>query len=149
MSSNPPKAGGFTLVEVTVALGIISFALLAMIGVMPAGLGSLRDSTQQSINAQILQQISSGLVVNSFANRADFSVFSGTNLYFDGEAQLLANSSGARYKAAITAQNPNLPGVATNDVNLAASLKRLGISISREDIPNAATNAYSLQLSYR
>lgn len=149
MNWQPPKIGGFTLVEVTMALGIISFALLAMIGLMPAGLGSLRDSTQQSINAQILQQISSGLVVNSFASRTDFSEFSGTNMYFNEEAQLLANSSGARYKAAITAQNPSLPGVATNDPNLPASLKRLGISISREDIPNAATNSYSLQLSYR
>ncbi len=150
MSWNSPRSGGFTLVEVTMAIGIISFALLTMIGLMPAGLGALRDSTQQSINAQILQQISSGLVVKSFESRTDFSGFGGTNLYFDQEAQPLANSSGARYRAAVTAQHPCLPGVSGADVqNLASSLKRLGIAITRVDIPNAATNSYSLQISYR
>lgn len=142
-------APGFSLVEVTMALGLISFALLAMIGLIPAGLGSLRDSTQQSVNAQILQQISSGLAVNGFASRSEFSDFGGTNLYFDAEAQALPDAAGARYKAAVTAQSPSLPGVATNDADLSTSLKRLGISVSREDIPNAATNFYSLQLSYR
>lgn len=150
MRWNSPRSDGFTLVEVTMAIGIISFALLTMIGLMPAGLGALRDSTQQSINAQILQQISSGLVVKSFESRTDFSAFGGTNLYFDEQAQPLTTSSKARYKAAITVQNPSLPGVTGDDVqNLASSLKRLGISITREDVPNAATNSYSLQISYR
>lgn len=149
MKWNPSRSGAFTLVEVTMSIGLVSFALLTMIGLMPAGLRALRDSTQQSINSQILQQISSGLVVKSFASRTDFSGFGGTNLYFDEEAQPLTSSSGARYKAAITVQNPCLPGVATDDPDLAASLKRLGISITREDIPNATTNSYSLQISYR
>lgn len=149
----PPRTvrcSAFTLVEVTIALGIISFALLAMIGLIPAGLGSLRDSTQQSINAQILQQISSGLTVKSFVNRTDFSAFSSTNLYFDADAQPLATASGARYRAVITAQNPSLPGVVGGDVqSLASSLKRLGISIERMDLPQAAAMSYALQISYR
>lgn len=150
MSWNSPRSGGFTLVEVTMAIGIISFALLTMIGLMPAGLGALRDSTQQSINAQILQQISSGLVVQSFGSRTEFSAFGGTNLYFDEQAQPLTTSSKARYRAAITVQNPSLPGLSGDDVrDLASSLKRLAIAITREDIPNAATNSFSLQLSYR
>lgn len=150
MRSAPPRTRGFTLVEVTMSIGIVSFALLTMIGLLPAGLGSLRDSNQQSINAQILQRTSSGLVVAGFSNRADFSGFSGTNLYFDGEAQLLASSAGARYQAAVTVQVPSVPGVAGNDArDFASSLKRLGIAISRVDIPNAATNSYALQISYR
>ncbi len=150
MRSVPPRTQGFTLVEVTMAIGIISFALLTMIGLLPAGLGALRDSNQQSVNAQILQRTSAGLVVAGFPNRTDFSGFSGTNLYFDSEAQLLSSSAGARYQAAVTVLPPSVPGVEGSDaLDFASSLKRLGIAISRVDVPNAATNSYSLQISYR
>ena len=132
------------------AIGVASFALLAMIGLMPVGLGVLRDSAQQTVNAQILQQVSGTFVVTSFSSRAEFSAFGSTNLYFDEEAQLVAGATGARYRAAVTAATPQLPGVSGRDAqDLALSLKRLDIAISRVDIPNTATNAYSLQISYR
>lgn len=144
------RRSAFTLVEVTIALGVVSFALLAMIGLIPTGLGSLRNSTQQSVNAQIIQQISSGLTATGFLSRTDFSVFASTNLYFDAEAQPLEGSDGARYLATITVKNPSLPGVIGSDEqDLASSLKRLGVSISRVDGSGVETNFYALQLSYR
>lgn len=151
MKLSSPRAGGFTLVEVTIAIGIVSFALLGLIGLLPAGLGSLRDSVEQSMNAQIVQRISGDLVMRSFASRTDFSAFSGATLYFDDEAQLLTGSDGARYRAVVAVRDPSLPGVdsTADKTALSTSLKRLGISISRVDIPNAATNVYSIQVSYR
>lgn len=151
MKLRSPRAGGFTLVEVTIAIGIVSFALLGLIGLLPAGLGALRDSAEQTMNAQIVRRISGDLMVQSFASRADFSSFSGATLYFDEEAQVLGNSFGARYRAIVDVHDPSLPGVesTTDKAILSSSLKRLGISISRVDIPNAATNSYSIQVSYR
>ncbi len=151
MKLRSPRPGGFTLVEVTIAIGIISFALLGLIGLLPAGLGALRDSVEQSMNAQIVRRISGDLVVRSFASRTDFSSFSGATLFFDEEAQLLAGSAGARYRAVVAVRDPSLPGVdsPTDKASLSTSLKRLGISISRVDIANAATNTYSIQVSYR
>ena len=39
---------GFSLVEVVLALGVISFALVAIIGLLPIGLASGRGSIQES-----------------------------------------------------------------------------------------------------
>jgi uncharacterized protein (TIGR02598 family) len=43
------RAAGFSLVEVSLALGIAAFALIAIFGLLPVGLGSTQDSIQQSI----------------------------------------------------------------------------------------------------
>lgn len=150
MKSRFPRPNGFSLVEVTIALGLISFGLVTMIGLMPTGLEVLRNSTQQTIDTQILQQISNDLVVNSFNSRSDFSTFNTATLYFNEEAQLLASGTGARYKAVLQDQSPSLPGLSQSDVqSFSSSLKRIGVSISRIDIPNASTNYYSLQIAYR
>jgi uncharacterized protein (TIGR02598 family) len=148
----PPsqKNVGFTLVEVIMAIGVISVALLAMIGLLPTGLGALRDSNQQFVNAQIVQRISSGWAATGFANRSDFASFTGTNLYFDSRAQLLSGSDGAQYRAVVTARPPSMPGMSVPEaLAFSSSLKRLGVSISRVDIANSATNSYALQISYR
>ncbi len=49
--------GGFSLVEVVLALGVIGFAIIAMLGVMPVALNSGRDSQSETRAAQIAQDI--------------------------------------------------------------------------------------------
>ena len=46
---------GFSLAESLFAMTIVSFVLLAIIGVMPAGLGSLRDADRRALEARICQ----------------------------------------------------------------------------------------------
>src|ERR1700722_5171885 len=48
---------GFSLVEITVALGIVSFALVAILALLPVGLGSARDSHEEAFAAQVLKSI--------------------------------------------------------------------------------------------
>ena len=147
-------ANGFTLVEVSIALGLISFALIAMIGVMQTGLSVLHDANQKTIDAQILQQVSSAMAVNTASNRPAFSVNIGTSasytLYFDPDGDLLSTSTGARYSAVLQDQAPALPGVtASADISsLQTSLKWTKISITRIDIPNAQTNTYFVPIAY-
>src|SRR5687768_9847064 len=52
----PPKGGtptrsiaAFTMVEIAIALGIIGFALVAIIGILPAGLQVQRDNREDTI----------------------------------------------------------------------------------------------------
>lgn len=42
-------AAGFTLVEIAIALGVIGFALVAIIGILPAGLEVQRDNRSETI----------------------------------------------------------------------------------------------------
>lgn len=50
--------GGFTLVEIALALGIFAFAILPVIGLMGTGLKVSQDSIFSSTRARILEQVS-------------------------------------------------------------------------------------------
>ncbi len=76
------RAAAFSLVEVTLALGIVAVSLLSLIGLLPAGLGVLRESMDQTLHAQIVQRISSGLVSSEFVG------LRGETLAFDQDGQL-------------------------------------------------------------
>ena len=51
------KAAGFTLIEVAIAVGILAVALVALLGLMPAGMTNFRKAMDTSITAQIAQRI--------------------------------------------------------------------------------------------
>jgi prepilin-type N-terminal cleavage/methylation domain-containing protein len=54
-------AAGFSLIEVVIALGIISFALVAVIGLLPTGLNSQRQAVNQAFGAQTLNDVAQGI----------------------------------------------------------------------------------------
>ncbi len=54
----------FSLIEVTISLGIIAFALVGIMGLFPAALQSARDSQQETQATFIAQQIFGGLSSN-------------------------------------------------------------------------------------
>ena len=65
MSSSPhrlsrpgaPNARAFSLVEVVIAVGIVSFAFVAILGLIPAGLSQFRQAMDTSVCAQIGQRV--------------------------------------------------------------------------------------------
>jgi len=56
----------FSLIEVTLALGIVAFALLPLVALLPVGLDSQRDAIESTTNAQILQTITGDLQRTEF-----------------------------------------------------------------------------------
>lgn len=146
----PPKSpklrpAGFSLVEVTLALGIVAVSLLSLIGLLPAGLGSLRSAMDQTVHAQVVQRVSAEVA------SADFASLTNTWLYFNEEGQLLAGTdlSTAYYSAQIKSDNPSMPGL-TNSADLTKIqpyLKRIKIGISRANIPTAPVTWYAIQPS--
>jgi prepilin-type N-terminal cleavage/methylation domain-containing protein len=52
---------GFSLVEVTLVIGIVSFALLAVVGLLPAGLQSVKNADDQSAAANTLHALAEAL----------------------------------------------------------------------------------------
>ena len=52
-----PKHAGFSLVEVTLAIGIVAFAFMALFGLVPTGLNVFRSAIDTSIGTQIVQEV--------------------------------------------------------------------------------------------
>ena len=52
-----PNVRAFSLVEVVLAVGVIAFAFVAILGLIPAGMSQFRQATDTSVCAQIAQRI--------------------------------------------------------------------------------------------
>src|SRR5438876_5057842 len=89
---------GFSLVELTLALGIAAFCLIAVFGLMPVGVQTNRNATSQTAATNIMAAVVADLRATPTFNTSstDFGIIFGTNetLYFDGTGQF-ATSLGA------------------------------------------------------
>ena len=91
------KAGGFTLVEVAMALGLFAFAIIPVIGMMGTGLCVSKDSIESSTLSQIFRQAEASAATNTDN--------AGT-LYFTRYGEQLASSSGAIYQMSFSNATP-------------------------------------------
>jgi len=73
------NAFAFSLVEVTLAIGIVSFALIAVLGLLPVGLKSVKNANEQAGAANVLNAIADGLRSASTTNSSNFVGSFGTN----------------------------------------------------------------------
>lgn len=103
----------FTLIEVTLAMGVASFAILSMLGVMVVGLNTLRDAIDTTVQAQISQQVVGAL------KQANFSTLSGGSWQwmFDDRGVVVKNDAAKLYSASAQVTNATLSG-GTENVNL-------------------------------
>lgn len=87
-----PGAGrrAFTLVEVAVALAVISFALIGMLGLILISLNSSKDASHDTEIALASEYSLSMLTTNTYANLADLAPC--TN-YFDSQGAPTTSSS--------------------------------------------------------
>ncbi len=90
---------GFSLVEVVLAVGIVAVAFVPLLGLMPIGLSTSRQAIDTTIEAEIVQQMTSQ------AQETNFSALTGLNsnavVCFDGNGNI-TTSSGALYKASFS-----------------------------------------------
>lgn len=52
---------GFSLVEVTLTIGVVAFAFVALLGLLPTGLTVFREAMDTTVTSQIVQRITSEL----------------------------------------------------------------------------------------
>ncbi|MFV0336671.1 MAG: Verru_Chthon cassette protein B [Chthoniobacterales bacterium] len=88
---------GFSLVEVVIALGILSFALMGIVGLLPAGLSQFRQAIDISTQSQIAQALIAEL------QREDYSAIQSGTFYFDSEGRSLATADREQYAYTATA----------------------------------------------
>ena len=118
------KYAAFSLVEVTLALGVAAFCLIAVFGLMPVGVQTNRNATSQTAAASVMAAVVADLraTPRCTGTSSQFQITLGTGpgcpttvppsaatLYFDGAGQF-ATSLGAtsRYQLNVTwnAGNP-------------------------------------------
>jgi uncharacterized protein (TIGR02598 family) len=57
MHQSSARRGGFSLVEVVLAVGVVAFAFVAVLGLLPAGMTQFRQAIDTSVCAQIGQRV--------------------------------------------------------------------------------------------
>lgn len=140
----PRRHSAFSLVEVTLALGLISFAVVTILALIPSGLAVLRSSMDQSLEAQIVKGIGARSILSSFDNVAV------KDLYFDEEGQETALIGDARFYVSVETETPEFPG---SDIMAAgqwqAVAKTLRIEVVRKPTPTASgtTNFHTLMVA--
>ncbi|MGC1320579.1 MAG: Verru_Chthon cassette protein B [Candidatus Udaeobacter sp.] len=117
-------AAGFSLIEVTLALGIAAFCLIAVFGLMPVAVMTNRNATSRTAATNLMAAVIADLraIPTTKTTSAQFGISYGTSgtqtLYFDGSGTastvLTANS---RYRLDITWNTPPT-GLAYADVKV-------------------------------
>ena len=102
-------AAGFSLVEVTLALGIAAFCLIALFGLLPLGVQTNQSSISQTAAASVLSSVAADLRATPKTSltspQYDITFGSARFLYFDGEGRCVTPTDPnaiPRYRVTIT-----------------------------------------------
>lgn len=99
------RRGGFTLVEIVLALGVVSFSLLAIIGTLPVGFESMQESMMHAAQANISRELRGEFQQISFKSEDGSGVppaiakLTGTTYFYSQEGMVLTGSANAYYAA--------------------------------------------------
>lgn len=102
---------GFSLVEVVLAIGVVSFAFVAIFALIPLGLGSFRQAIDNSVGSQIVQRL-----INE-AQQTDYPTLTATpatQRYFDDQGNEVTSINDSIYTVQISVLAPTtLPNSVT------------------------------------
>ncbi|XHR30548.1 MAG: Verru_Chthon cassette protein B [Chthoniobacteraceae bacterium] len=114
--------GAFSLIEVTIAMGIISFAVTALVALLPGGLQAVRDSATETSLSAIVRQVRSELNQASFT---DVTTQLPSQTWYFSEAGLRlvdTNTTDRFFAVTFSATTPELAGQADSFEESARSL---------------------------
>lgn len=104
----------FSLVEVAIALGIISFVLLAVAGMVGVGLDASKSAQLDTIQAATARTLLSKMATNGFGT------FSSSTIFINNDGTTNESVTGSAIKAVMTSVSGNsgLRAEAANDFRL-------------------------------
>jgi uncharacterized protein (TIGR02598 family) len=110
---------GFSLIEVTIALGVFAFAMIPIIGLVSSGMKSLRGSMDEGVRGEIVRKVVAEAGRVPYAN---LSAFDGSLFYFDDEGVQQATSNAQTiFVASNSIADP--PSLVTTNTDIAQLLK--------------------------
>jgi len=135
---NRASSRAFSLVEVVLALGVVSFAFVSLLGLMSAGYSGLRESTATSLQSQILQGLSSEIQMLDYSvltdGTGDFR--SSFPRFYDDEGQRQDTKESALYQVTISLAPAGIP-VAGGARKTSSSARQISVKISSVNDANS------------
>jgi uncharacterized protein (TIGR02598 family) len=98
---------GFSLIEVVIALGIFSFCIVAIVGLLPVGMNSVRSVSNENNAIHIASSIegiwqaapiNTSITMPNIITNLDINSSANSTYYFDEFGEPLASSTGATLK---------------------------------------------------
>ncbi len=117
---------GFSLVEVVLALGLASFALVSMVGLLSVGFRGARDSMNMTVISDIAQGISGEAQLTSWTNLSANYNSQTSKWYFDDMGARISTSNNAAFEAKTRLTNtPSVILTSSYATNLYIEIKAL------------------------
>ena len=94
-----PGSPGFSLVEVALALGLVSFAFVSLLGMLPSGLNTFQSAIDTAVGAQIIQRVVGDAQQTDFEALVEQqpAAFRKPVRFFDDQGNELPGAAGAIY----------------------------------------------------
>ncbi len=118
----------FTLIEVVLALGVVSTALVSLLGLMALAFTMLRESIRTTTYTQIVQSLASEVAMQDFSEIDTYYAGVGHLRYYDDEGQTEKSAAKAIYKAELSVKDAMVPG--QTDTKPDPDAKKIVIEIS-------------------
>lgn len=138
------KQKAFSLIEVTLAIGIVAFAMIPLLGLVPVGLNAAQSSMRETANTHILNQISGGLDRLPFGDRIDQYI--AQTLYFDYNGAPVPTAAESIFTVSMTALAPSFPG-SGQLTGINQYLKRVRVNILPSGHPANEAKAFVITLA--
>lgn len=133
--------GGFSLVEIAIAMGLVTFSMVAVIGLLPVGLSTLRKATANTVEAQIVNRIAADAALIPFQNLGEFAA---NVLHFDNEGRRVISPTEGIFFVELEVDAPSYPGMPSD---IGATLVNLQVSISTPQTALGNSRIYNLLVS--
>ena len=99
------STAAFSLVEVTLAIGIAAFCLLTVMGLIPIAVQTNRNATSQTATNGIIASVIADMRATTSSTSPQYGITFGTakTLYFDAAGQFTTSlGANSRYRARVT-----------------------------------------------
>jgi uncharacterized protein (TIGR02598 family) len=115
----------FSLVEVVLAVGVAAFALVALLGLLPAGLKTFKGSMNTAVGSQIAQRVFNDMQVSDWSN------ISNTVRFFDEQGtETASNALNCIYWAQVSTTNASNGNSTSIMGNISTNLLTLKVIVA-------------------
>jgi uncharacterized protein (TIGR02598 family) len=145
----PTRFGrAFSLIEVVLAIGVVSFALLTIVGLLPTGLATMQKAQLLQATANIANQIRGQVLLLSFCSTSSNAIqqLPQTHYYYtlDG-IPVESGDSDVYYTASFTTSSISASSAQISDASFSSdNAQTITVTVTYPPGVNNQTNTFSL-----